>query len=227
MLDLCGKPVIDHVIERLKQCAEVGVVVIATTEDRRDDALAERAVANGVACFRGSEADVLSRYYLAARELGLEVVVRVTADCPLIDPGVTGEVVRFFLAHDYAMVTNGGDRPGERTYPRGLDTEVFSFAALGEAFERATRSEQREHVTPYIYENGSVYHYRNDVDYSRYRWTLDTADDYALLRAIYERLYRGKHDFYFMDVVRLMEREPGLAALNAHVEQKTYGTDAA
>ena len=223
MLDLCGKPVIDHVIERLAQCAELDEIVVATTDGAADDVLAERAAANGVACFRGSEDDVLSRYYHAARERALDVVVRITADCPLIDPAVTCEVVRFFRVHDYAIVANVGDGPGERTYPRGLDTEVFSFATLAEAFERATRKDQREHVTPYAYENGRAYCCRNGVDYSRYRWTLDTADDYALLQAIYERLYRGKHDFYFMDVVRLMEREPGLASLNAHVEQKTYG----
>jgi spore coat polysaccharide biosynthesis protein SpsF len=224
LLDLCGKPVIDHVVERLRQCRGLDEIIIATTDASQDDVLARRAEAIGASCFRGSEEDVLSRYYHAARGAGLDVVVRVTSDCPLIDPQVTDEVIRYFHAHDYTMVSNGGDEAGERTYPRGLDTEVFSFGALREAFELATSSFEREHVSPHIYEHGTVHYYKNATDYSRYRWTLDTADDYALIRTIYERLYRGKHDFYFMDIVRLMEREPGLAALNAHVEQKIYGT---
>ena len=103
--------------------------------------------------------------------------------------------------------------------PAHEDVEVFAFPALEEAFVNATEDYQREHVTPYLYERKRVLSYRNTVDYSRYRWTLDTEEDYRLLRAIYDQCYRGKHDFYFMDVIALMERRPELARINAGVEQ--------
>ncbi|NLC72730.1 MAG: hypothetical protein GX684_03030 [Ruminococcaceae bacterium] len=112
----------------------------------------------------------------------------------------------------------------ERTYPRGLDIEVFSYSVLKEAFYKATRAYQREHVTPWIYENykEAIYYYKNDVDYSSLRWTLDTADDYLLIQTIYDSLYNGKHNFFFADVLKLFHEKPELAAINRHVVQKTY-----
>jgi spore coat polysaccharide biosynthesis protein SpsF len=223
MRDLAGKPVIDHVIERVKRCARLDEIVVATTTLPEDAALAERAEKNGVTWFRGSRDDVLARYYHAARERGLDVIVRITADCPLIDRDVTGEVIGYFHAHDRDVVTNAGDGPGERTYPRGLDTEVFSFAALSDAHAHATSAFDREHVTPYLYAHGRAHVCRHPVDYSRYRWTLDTEDDFRFVRAVYERCYRGTHDFGFADILRLLEEHPELVSLNAHVEQKHAG----
>jgi spore coat polysaccharide biosynthesis protein SpsF len=226
MLPLQGPSVLDHVLARVAQCTRLDEIVVATTTLRQDDVIAARAAGHGVTCFRGSVDDLLARYYHTARASGLDVVVRITADCPLIDPFVTDEVVGRFLEGGWDIVTNAGDAPGERTYPRGLDTEVFSFAALAEAFERARAAYQREHVTPYLYETKRVYVHRHPVDYSRHRWTLDTEDDYRLLREIYARLYRGRHDFYFMDIVDLVERTPWLASINAHVEQRRARPDA-
>lgn len=225
MLDLCGKPVIDHVIDRLKQSRLLDEIIIATTTHERDAIIVEQAKKNGVKRFCGSEDDVLSRYYYAAKENNLDVVVRVTSDCPLIDPAILDDVVDFYMRNNYKLVTNAGTDLNQRTFPRGLDVEVFSFSALEYAFNNAQESYQREHVTPYLYEiySDSVYYYKNDIDYSNFRWTLDTVEDYALISAIYERLYKEYDSkFGFYEVLELMKSNPELVKINAHVEQKKF-----
>jgi spore coat polysaccharide biosynthesis protein SpsF len=150
-------------------------------------------------------------------------VVRVTADCPLYDPFVGGDVVRFHLSHGYDIVTNGGSEPQDRTWPRGLDTEAMRFAALERAHREARLPYQREHVTPYIYETAGdrAFIYKSGKDLSKHRWTLDTMEDWAFVTAVYERLYGGgAPDFFTKDVLRLLDREPTLSELNRGVEQK-------
>ncbi|HWR45771.1 glycosyltransferase family protein [Sporomusa sp.] len=219
---LMGKTVLQHVIERVQQANSIDEIVIATTTLGQDDAVANEAVKCGVKYFRGSEDDVLARYYLAAKDNNVDIVVRITSDCPLIDPLVTDEIVDFFKAKKvYDIVTNAGSDLSKRTYPRGLDTEVFSFTILEKAFMQADEQYHREHVTPYIYENGSmIYFYRNAADYSRYRWTLDTEEDFTLIEEVYRHFYKGKHDFYLQDIISLFEENPDLIKINAHIEQK-------
>ena len=130
MMDLCGKPVIDHVIDRLKRSRLSDEIIIATTTLERDKVVVEQAKKNGVKWFCGSEDDVLSRYYCAAKENDLDVVVRVTSDCPLIDPVILDNVVDFYMSNNYTLVTNAGINFEQRTFPRGLDVEVFSFSML-------------------------------------------------------------------------------------------------
>jgi len=221
MLDLCGKTVLEHVIERVKRVKNIDQIVIATTELERDDLIVKEAEKCWVGYYRGSEDDVLRRYYYAAKENQAEIVVRITSDCPLIDPNITNEIIEFYKTHDYDLVTNAGIDEKERTYPRGLDTEVFSFEILEEAFLKADQPYQREHVTPYIYENcKNIYYYKNDVDYSQYRWTLDTEEDYKLIFHIYRQLYDPGKVFLSKDVIEYLEQNPELAMLNRHVEQK-------
>jgi spore coat polysaccharide biosynthesis protein SpsF len=147
MLDLCGKPVIGHVIDRLKQSRVLDEIIIVTTTHERDAIIVEQAKKNEVKWFCGSEEDVLSRYYCAAKENSLDVVVRATSDCPLIDPTILDDVVDFYMRNNYKLVTNAGTDLNQRTFPRGLDVEVFSFSALEYAFNNAQKSYQREHVT--------------------------------------------------------------------------------
>lgn len=221
MLDICGKPVIQHVIERICQSEELDEVIIATTNLGQDDVIVKVAQKLNVRCFCGSEDDVLSRYYFAAKENNLDIVVRVTSDCPLIDPFVTGDIVRFYKDNNYDIVTNASADLSKRTYPRGLDTEVFSFETLENAFNNARRKYQREHVTPYIYESSkSVYCYKNNRDHSNYRWTLDTEEDFRLIKTVYGYLYSGVHDFYYQDILNLFEKHPEIASINECVEQK-------
>ncbi len=221
MLDIKGKPVIQHVIERLNQSNHLDEIIIATTTLEQDAIIAEQADKNGAKYFRGSEEDVLSRYYFAARENTLDIIIRVTSDCPLIDPFVVDDLIEFYLNHDFDLVTNAGADLSNRSYPRGLDTEVFSMKILDQAYNNAVEKYQREHVTPYIYENSlKVYYYKNKVDLSKYRWTLDTKEDYKLIEEVYSHLYNGKHDFYLKDIQKLFEKYPELFTLNEMIEQK-------
>jgi spore coat polysaccharide biosynthesis protein SpsF len=216
--DLAGTTMLARVVERVRRCALIGEVLIATSSVESDQAIVSECDRIGVGVFRGSELDVLDRYYQAARFVGSEGVVRITSDCPLIDSEVTGHTIKKFLAAqpDYACNTL------ERTFPRGLDTEVMTFATLECAWKEAKEGYQREHVTPYIYQNPSLFKLfsvRGDADYSRHRWTVDTPEDLEFVRNVYER-FKGM-DFGWTDVLRLLEREPQLAEINRRVPQKT------
>jgi spore coat polysaccharide biosynthesis protein SpsF len=192
---------------------------VATTTVPADEVMVAECDRLEVLCFRGSEQDVLDRYYQAARANAADAVVRVTSDCPLIDPELVDETVEVFRDKHADYASN----VFPRTYPRGLDTEVFSFDALDRAWREAREAHQREHVTPYLYEHPQIFKLASlsgAADYSRYRWTLDTREDLELLRAIYSR-FDGRDDFSWKEVLRLMEREPELAELNSQVLQKS------
>lgn len=221
MMDLSGKTVLNHVITRVKQVKNIDQIIIATTTDNKDDVIVEEMLNYRVKVFRGSEEDVLSRYYYAAKENNADIIVRITSDCPLIDSNIIDEIVDFYINNKYDLVTNAGSDLLQRTYPRGLDTEVFSFKQLEIAYNKAKEKYQREHVTPFIYENSNnLFYYKNRVDYSKYRWTLDTEEDFELITKIYSELYKGKHDFYLKDVIKLFHENPELFKINKHVEQK-------
>ena len=221
MKDLFGKTVLSHVIERVNQSELVNDIIIATTENENDDVIEEEALKCGAKVFRGSESDVLSRYYNAAKDNHADVIVRITSDCPLIDPVIMDKIIDCYIQNTYDIVSNASSDLTKRTYPRGLDTEVFSFGELEKAFLSAKESYQREHVTPYIYENAKqVYYYMNDINYSKYRWTLDTEEDWQFITKVYEHLYREKHNFYLKETIDLMCKYPDLYNINKHVEQK-------
>ena len=218
---LGDKTVLAHDIMRVKQAKLIDQIVIATTTNQKDAIIAEEASKYGIASFRGSENDVLNRYYLAAMENNADIVVRITSDCPLFDPKILDKMLQFYMEHPYDIVTNAGSDLQFRTYPRGLDTEIFAVSWLEQANRNAVETYQREHVTPYIYENAQkIYYYTNPVDYSKYRWTLDTEEDWQLISEIYKHLYHGSHDFYFSDIIRLVQEHPELHEINKKIEQK-------
>jgi spore coat polysaccharide biosynthesis protein SpsF len=222
---LCGKTVLEHDIERIRQSKYIDEIIIATTISKNDDIIEKESLRCGTNCFRGSEEDVLNRYYLAAKEKGADIVVRITSDCPLFDPKVLDEMLEFYNSHNYKVLTNAGIGTSQRTYPRGLDTEIFTYEALEQAYQNATEKYQKEHVTPYIYENiKEIYYYKNPIDYSKYRWTLDTEEDWKLIQSIYEYLYHGAHDFYLDKIIELMLEYPELYNINKDVEQKKIKT---
>lgn len=222
MLDLCGKTVLEHVIQRVKRVKNIDEIVIATTTDKKDDVIIEEALKCGAKVFRGSEEDVLSRYYYSAKENEADIIIRITSDCPLIDPEVANDVIDFYFRNmdkfDYVSNTL------ERTFPRGLDTEVFSFKVLEKAFNEATLQRDREHVTPYIWDNPNMFSlgcYKNDVDYSKYRWTLDTEEDFELIRRIYKELFCMKNnDFSMEDILKVYENNKELIEINKDIKQK-------
>ena len=219
LMDLGGETVLARVLERLRRAIMIEEIVVATTDSAADDAIIRECERLEASCFRGSEDDVLDRYYEAARMFAAEVVVRITSDCPVIDPDLVDETIGAFQVQCGDYCSNSFPR----TYPRGLDTEVFTMNALEQAWRHAHQPYEREHVTPYFYEHPELFRlvsHQGQIDYSQYRWTLDTEGDLELLREIYAR-FGNKHDFSWREVIQLMEREPELAELNSHVIQKT------
>jgi spore coat polysaccharide biosynthesis protein SpsF len=217
--DLAGRPLLAHVIARARAIDGIDRVVVATTTDPRDEAIEALAQAEGVAAFRGSEDDVLDRFYGAAKTHGGDVIMRLTADCPVLDPRVSGMVLKRFMQGDvdYAGI---GSPP---TYPDGLDTEVFSIVALERAWREATLPSEREHVTPYIWKHPDEFRLVNlthDPDLSAHRWTVDTAEDLAFVRAVYGHLYDPNAAPFGMDaVLALLAREPRLRDMNRGIER--------
>jgi len=219
--EIKGKTILYHVVQRVKQCKYIDDIIIATSNLEQDDDIVKEAKGIGVSYFRGSESDVLSRYYHAAKSNNADIIVRITSDCPLIDPNVTDKLVKHYLNNKHDIVTNAVADLSKRTYPRGLDTEVFSFKQLELANLNAKEPYQREHVTPYIYENtDNIYYYLNEIDYSKYRWTLDTKEDFILINEIYNHFYNGNHDFYLNEIVKFMEENPKLHDINKNFEKK-------
>lgn len=217
-MDLGGKTVLARVVHRLWRAVLAQQVVVATSVSEGDDAVASECDRLGVECFRGSEHDVLDRYYRCAQHCAADAVVRITSDCPLVDSELLDLTVRAFVNNPCDYASNAL----VLTYPRGLDVEVFTMPALRHAWHEAKRAYEREHVTPYLYENPERFRLLSltaDADYSQYRWTLDTAEDLELLRAIYSS-FRNRDDFGWREVLPLMQDEPQLAKINAHVVQK-------
>jgi len=218
MLDLAGSTVLGRVVQRLRRAKFTGEVVVATTLHSADDVIVNECDRIGVKVFRGEEQDVLDRYYRAAQAFNAEVIVRITSDCPLIEPEISDATIRAFLEGrpDYASNTL------QRTFPRGMDTEVLTAQALTDAWKSAKQPYQRSHVTSYIYENSrrfDLLSFAGDADYSWQRWTLDTPEDFRFIRAVYEHM-EDPDSFNWRDVLSLLEQKPELLELNGHVSQK-------
>jgi spore coat polysaccharide biosynthesis protein SpsF len=217
MENLEGETVLARAVRRVRRASLIGNVVVATTANAVDDAIVRECDKLGAPCFRGSEEDVLDRYYQTAYALNAEAIVRITSDCPLIDPEVTDKTVRAFLEQNPDSASN----TLQRTYPRGLDTEVMTWDALDRCWREAHRTYQRAHVTPYIYENPNRFcavSVVGEFDHSHHRWTVDTEEDLEFVRAVYDRM--GCDDFSWRDVLDLLNREPELVELNRFVTQK-------
>lgn len=221
LLEVLHKPLLEYLVERLRRTRLPAEIVVATTTNHTDLPIVELCKRLGVPCFRGPEEDVLERYHGAAQAHRADPVIRVTSDCPVIDPEVIDHVLRFYLDNSgqYEYVSNAQ----VRSYPRGMDTEVFSFKALHEAFTEARALPDREHVTPFIYRRPERYR-QGDViygkDLSRHRWTVDTPEDFELIKRIIEALYPVKRDFTLQDILDLVDSNPDWPLINAHVEQK-------
>jgi spore coat polysaccharide biosynthesis protein SpsF len=221
LLPAGGQTMLGHHVRRLG--ASGHPVYVATTTNATDDVIAQAAPALGAEVHRGSEDDVLSRFAATAAAFDLDVIVRVTSDCPLIDGTVIRDGVTAFLElHDDEAYLSNTIR---RTYPRGLDFEVFSASALHDAQASVRDSAGREHVTPFFYRNDSgrttVHQVERSGDASHYRLTLDTVEDYALLRFLIEN--HRADELGAEELIALMERHPSFARLNAHIEQKKLG----
>lgn len=220
--DIHGQPMLLRVVRRVRKAQTVDQVVVATTTSESDDPVEALCRAEGLACLRGEAVDVLDRVHSAAAAHHADVVVRITGDCPVIDPQVIDLTVRAFLESDPPVDLALNRFVDDRTFPIGLDTEVCSFEALDTAWKEADQAYQREHVMPYLYDPPGrfrVLHVRNDEDLGSYRWTVDTAEDLAFIRAVFEH-FAPEEDFDWRDILALVRSRPDLAALNAGVKHK-------
>lgn len=215
-----GRPLLELMIERLRRARRIEEIVVATTVDPSCQPIEDLAHRLGVGCYRGSEDDVLDRVLQAAKSVNADLIVETTGDCPLIDPATIDRVIETFLASDVDYCAN----VLERTYPRGMDVQVFPTAVLEEAARRTQDPSDREHVSLYIYQRPERFRLLN-VAYERpesadLRLTVDTPEDFALIQRVYEALYRDKPDFDLADILRLMDARPELREINAEIRQK-------
>jgi spore coat polysaccharide biosynthesis protein SpsF len=221
LLDICGEPMLARVIARCRRAKSLNRVVIATTTEPADDVICDLCAARGWPFYRGSQDDVLDRYYQAAKEHQAEVVVRITSDCPLIDPGVidlaVGEFLR--LQPDCDFVSNS---VLPRPYPCGLDVEVVSIRVLEQAWREARDPASREHVTLYLYRNAEKFRVAPllaDRDYSGQRWTVDTPEDRKFILKLFAHF--GHDCFGWREILDALEQHPEWMGINRHIRQKT------
>lgn len=247
LLDIGEKPMLAHVVDRTRLAERIDQVIVATTGEAADDPVAELCAERGYACYRGSLHDVLDRYIQAASRYPCEVVVRITADCPLIDPGLIDQTVNALLGDPvsegqqiviseapgristdprfpYDFAANRLPPPWGRTYPIGLDVEVCTFAALERAGREASLPHEREHVMPYLYDQPGRFrflllNYRQD--YGDLRWTVDTPEDLAMVRRLYEYLI-ATSGFSWLDVLQVFQEHGELQQINAGIRHKDF-----
>lgn len=220
LMPIMGKPMLAYLIERLKR-SRVDEIVVATTDRPTDDLIEQMATNLGVGCFRGSEEDVLGRVLLAAKSVGADVIVEITGDCPLIDPDIVDQVLDVYLSQqvDYASNTL------KRTYPRGLDVQVFSTNLLDEVNILTSDPIDHEHVSLYIYEHPEKYRLANlesglSPAQANLRLTVDTIEDFSLIESVYNSLYLDNPNFSMGHVLAYLSDNPDVAKINSEIHQK-------
>jgi spore coat polysaccharide biosynthesis protein SpsF len=210
--DIAGQPMLLRVCRRAIQARLIDLVVVVTSTHKEDDAIARLCQENGISCFRGSLDDVLDRYYQAGSYFQGDIIVRLTADCPLLDPVIIEKVVRTFQENSFDYVSN----TLECTYPDGLDTEIFRFASLERAWMEARLRSEREHVTAYIYNHPELFQLgsvKQAEDLSAWRWTVDTPRDLEFVRSIYNLL--RDVEFGMDDILKLLKEHPEITEINS------------
>ncbi len=216
LLDLEGKPVLEHVINRVMHSKLITDLVVATTISKSDLELVKFCSYKGISIFCGSEEDVLDRFYQAAKLFSPDHIVRITADCPLMDPKVIDKVISVHLNTKSDYTTN----TLKETYPDGEDVEVFTFKSLKIAWENATLKSEREHVTPFIRKNPNIFslmNVENDSNLASKRWTIDNSEDYEFLKIIYKNLYSKESLFSMDEILKYIEKNPDIESINMHI----------
>lgn len=221
---VAGKPMLEWCLLRLAEAQRCRRVLVATSIAEADDAIEHFCVQRGTPCFRGSEDDVLLRYFKAAQKFQVDPIIRVTADCPLIDARVLDDMLAAFAASETDYLSN----TLERTFPLGLDLEIFTAAALTRAQREATQRYEREHVTPFLYQHPEQFkleRFKNETDWSHLRVTVDTFEDWQVAENVYAHFVqtgRG-HRFTLHELLQLASAQPELFAPNREVRQKRLG----
>lgn len=216
IMDILGKPLLQHMIERLQHSKYLEDIIIATTTSEKDDRIVDLCEKIGVKTFRGCEDDVLDRYYNATKQYGVNIIVRMTSDCPLIDPKITDRVIKYYLDNrdKFDFVSN----MHPPTFPDGLDVEVIPFKTLEKAWKEAKKPHEREHVSPYIWDNPEIFRIGNVAHteelHLKERWTLDYKEDYLFIKRVFEELYPLKKIFYMEDILELLNKKSEIRRIN-------------
>lgn len=221
LLPLNGKPMLQWVVERASRSKIINCCMVATTTDSSDDAIEQWCNENRVSVYRGSQFDVLDRYYQAAVSVNADNIIRVTADCPLIDPYLIDELFGLYVKEQADFAANRLPPPWHRTYPIGLDTEIVSMKMLKTAWENATEKYEREHIMPWFYDTPGrcrIYIRDHSVDYGMHRWTVDTHEDYQMMQALFEKI--DPHNASWTDVLKVISENPELEMINAGSKAK-------
>jgi len=218
LLPVLNKPLLLRMIERVQKAEYIGQLIIATSKKHEDDKIKDLCYENNLTCFRGHLTDLLDRHYQAAKKFGADAVVKIPSDCPLIDPKIIDKVLKYYIdnSDNYDFVSN----LHPATYPDGNDVEIFSFNVLEQAWHEASKKLEREHTTPYFWENPNKFRIGNvewetGYDYSAtHRWTIDYAKDYEFIKKVYEELYPKNPFFGINDILKLIEEKPAIAEIN-------------
>lgn len=216
MLNVCGKPLLEHLIHRIKNSKKLDKIIIATTTNKEDNEVVDFCSSRNIAFFRGSQNDVLSRYYETAKFFSVDTIVRLTADTPLLDSQTIDKTIQVYEENNFDFVSNSSPLP--RTYPDGFNVEIFSFEVLEKIHKDAINPSDREHVTTYITMQPKKFNvYRVDYfkDLSKYRFNLDYKEDYQLIKCIFEEFYESKPDFLLEDVINWLDKHPEILKLNS------------
>ncbi len=221
VLPVMGRPMLDLLIERLKRVHSLDGIIVATTSNPTDDVVEQLTQRIGIGCFRGSEDDVLGRVLGAAKKYQVDVIVEITGDCPLIDPEIVEKLIGIFHSGNHDYVSN----VLKPTYPVGMDIQIFSTAVLQKVADLTDDPVDHEHVSLYIYEHPerfSLYNLESGLpeEYGNLRLTLDTPEDFELIRAVYESLYPKKPAFLLHDILALLQKHDELLTINRHINQK-------
>ena len=217
-LDLKGKVLLEHVVKRLNPSKKINEIAIATTVHKADDVIEKFCIQNELICFRGSENNVLERYYFSAVSMKADVIVRVTADDPFKDFRIIDEAIDILVKGNYDFVCNNNPA----TFPEGLDVEVVRLEALKRSYELAESNFQKEHVTQYIHQNKNkfkTFNIKSEVDLSEKRWTIDTIEDYKFVRSIYDNLYIDNEIFLTQEILTFLRKNPDLELMNLKVKR--------
>lgn len=218
LLPILGKAMLERQCQRILRSKRIDKLVIATSNNPEDKAIAELADKLGIACYSGSLDDVLARFYFAALQYPSEHIVRLTGDCPLTDPEIIDDVIQYHLEQG-ADYTSNCEPP---SFPDGLDVEVFTSKALEEAYLNADKPSEREHVTPYIRRQTGQYQLSSFIhpqDHSDYRWTVDEPTDFEFVSKVYEALYPDNKQFKTDDIFLLLREQPELQSINAGIQR--------
>jgi len=218
LLKLRGKSILEHVIQRVKGSMKIDKVIVATTTKRNDDRIAKICRKLNIACFRGSENDVLNRFYQASKKFNFFDIVRITADCPMIDPEIIDRVIDLYQKEKLDYATN----VIPPTFPDGLDVEVFSMGALEKAWKEAKLKSAREHVTVYMWKNPRLFkqrHLKNRINLSARRWVVDNPEDYEFMKQVFEKLFPIRPNFRLRDLLNFFAKNPDIEKINKGIKR--------